>query len=73
MKKERIILILIAVIITLLMSIFMCYGSSKRMSYTAAYHMAVQDRLEKVLINIDKSYNDSITAIKNQEYNRLCK
>lgn len=73
MKKERIILILIAIVITLLMSVFMCYGSSKRMSDTAAYHKAVQDRLEKVLINIDKSYSDSITVIKNQEYNRLCK
>lgn len=73
MKKERIIIILSSIVVLLLITTVMGVITTAKMSKTAAYHNAVQHRMEKVLINIDESYSDSITAIKNQEYNRLCK
>lgn len=73
MKTERLILIMGCLIVLLFITTIMGFIVSEDMSNTAAYHNAVQHRLENILINIDESYNDSITAIKNQEYNRLCK
>ena len=73
MKTERIILVLLLVVMVLTITAITGFKSAKKMSNTAAYHSAVQHRLENILIDINKSYNDSITAIKYQEYNRLCK
>lgn len=74
MKTEtKTIMVLATLVITLVITTIMSLITAKNMSSTAAYHSAVQHRLENILINIDKSYNDSITVIKNQEYNRLSK
>lgn len=71
MKEEKLIIVLALTAIVLLITTVIGFKSSKKMSNTAAYHNAVQYRLEQTLINIDKSYSDSIAAIKYQEYNRI--
>lgn len=74
MKTEtKTIMVLATLVVILVITTMISLITAKDMSKTAAYHNAVQHRMEKILINIDESYSDSITAIKNQEYNRLCK
>lgn len=74
MKTEtKTIMVLTAIVAVLAVTVIMSLITIKDMSKTASYHNTVQYKLEKILINIDESYSDSITAIKNQEYNRLCK
>lgn len=73
MRTERALLVMACLVILLFITTVMGFIATKDMTDIAAYHRAVQHRLENTLINIDESYNDSITAIKYQEYNRLCK
>lgn len=74
MKQEtKTIIVLSGVVILFFLTSIMGFISTRKMSNTAAYHNAVQHRLEQTLINVDKSYSDSVTAIKYQEYNRVFK
>lgn len=74
MKEEiKTIIALLVLVVILAITSIMGLISVKKMSNIAAYHNAVQHRLEQTLINVNKSYSDSITAIKYQEYNRIYK
>lgn len=74
MKTEtKTIMVLAALVVILVITTMISLITAKDMSNTAAYHNAVQYRLEQTLINMDKSYSDSIVAIKYQEYNRIYK